>query len=302
MSWNELSARAWPPVHASRTRGRIRAVRRLVLGTAQWGNAYGVTNAVGRLSNEELASIVSVALEAGINEVDTARGYGDAEQRLRPFASSFSVTTKVSGGGDVASQVADSRAVLGVESLAGVLIHDWDALDCKGQGMSVLSFSQLLDSGAVSRVGVSVYDEAGLESAVATFDAAGVPMGVVQVPANVLDRRLDSSPVLMELAAGGTQIVVRSAFLQGVLLAAGGELADHADVVRFRSSLGSERSLLEACLSHVRALPWATHVVVGVTSAEELREIVSAWNACPPALAPKEWGSEDLELIDPRRW
>ena len=169
--------------------------------------------------------------------------------------------------------------------------------------MSVLSFSQLLDSGAVSRVGVSVYDAAGLESAVATFDAAGVPLGVVQVPANVLDRRLDSSSLLMELAAAGAQIVVRSAFLQGVLLSAGGGLADHADVVRFRSAVESSgSSLLEACLAHVRGLPWATHVVVGVTSAAELREIVAAWDACEPEWAAAELGSDDLELIDPRRW
>ncbi|HEV8025717.1 MAG TPA: aldo/keto reductase [Candidatus Nanopelagicales bacterium] len=278
-------------------------MKQLILGTAQWGNAYGVTNAVGRLSDEELASIVAVARQAGITEVDTARGYGDAEQRLRPFASDFSVTTKVSGAGDVASQVADSLDVLGVESLDGVLIHDWDGLDCKGQGTSVLSFSQLLDSGAVSRVGVSVYDAAGLESAVATFDAAGVPLGVVQVPANVLDRRLDASSLLMDLAAAGAQIVVRSALLQGVLLASGGGLADQADVVRFRSAVESSgSSLLEVCLAHVRGLPWAKHVVVGVTSASELREIVAAWDACEPELAAAEFGSDDLELIDPRRW
>ena len=272
-----------------------------MLGTAQWGNAYGVTNAIGRLPDEHLAAIVSVAREAGITEVDTARGYGDAEQRLRPFASDFLVTTKVSGGDDVAAQVADSLAVLGVDSLAGVLIHDWDVLDCKGQGMSVLTFSQLLDSGLVSRVGVSVYDAAGLESAATTFAAAGVPLGEIQVPANVLDRRLDSSSLLMELFSSGSRIVVRSAFLQGVLLASGGGLAHHPDVMRFREKVG-DGNLLSACLAHVRALPWATHVVVGVTSAAELQEIVVAWESGTPELASADVGSAELDLIDPRRW
>jgi len=105
-------------------------VQQLVLGTAQWGDSYGVTNAVGRLSDEEIASIVAVARESGIAEVDTARGYGDAEARLRPFASEFGVTTKVSGAGDVFAQVEGSLIELGVDSLAGVLIHDWDVLDC----------------------------------------------------------------------------------------------------------------------------------------------------------------------------
>ena len=275
----------------------------LMLGTAQWGSAYGATDAVGRLPEQDLAEIVEMAREAGIAEVDTARGSGDAEERLRPFARDFPMTTKVSGGGDAAAQVADSLDALGIESLAGVLIHDWNALDCKGKGMSVLTFGQLLDAGSVSRVGVSVYDAAGLESAAETFDAAGVPLGVVQVPANVLDRRLDASSLLMESASAGAQIVVRSAFLQGVLLAPGGGLADHRDVARVRSGVESSgSSLLEACLAHVKALPWATHVVVGVTSSTELREVVAAWGACDSVVAPEDWESTDLNLIDPRRW
>jgi aryl-alcohol dehydrogenase-like predicted oxidoreductase len=140
-----------------------------------------------------------------------------------------------------------------------------------------------------------------LESAASTFDAGGVPLGVVQVPANVLDRRLDSSSLLIELAAAGTHVVVRSAFLQGVLLSTGGGLANHPNVVRFRESVDST-SLLEACLGHVRGLPWATHVVVGVTSAAELSEIVAAWDSCTPALAHADLESSDLELIDPRCW
>ena len=273
----------------------------LVLGTAQWGNAYGVTNAVGRLSNEELGAIVAVAHESGVSSVDTARGYGDAEERLRPFALQFDVTTKISGGSDVAAQVEASLEALGLSSVGGVLLHDWDQLDCKGQGMSVLGFSSLLDSGQVSRVGVSVYDAAGLESAATTFAAAGVPLGEIQVPANVLDRRLDSSSLLMELFSSGSRIVVRSAFLQGVLLASGGGLAHHPDVMRFREKVG-DGNLLSACLAHVRALPWATHVVVGVTSAAELQEIVVAWESGTPELASADVGSAELDLIDPRRW
>ncbi len=191
---------------------------------------------------------------------------------------------------------------LDLDSLGGVLVHDWDAIDCKGHGMSVLAFGELLDRGVIKRAGVSIYDVAGLESAVETFDAAGVPLGAVQVPANVLDRRLDDCALLSELASGGTHVVLRSAFLQGVLLSAGGGLADHRDVVRFREwAADANVPLLEASLAHVKALPWASHVVVGVTSGAELREIADAWERCE-AISADLHGSDDLELIDPRRW
>ncbi len=274
----------------------------LVLGTAQWGHAYGVTNTSSRLEDAEISALVDASLQAGISRVDTARGYGDAEARLRPFSRDFQVTTKIGGGDDAGDQVSASLADLGVHLLDAVLIHDWDTLDDVSRMAAVRGLSGLLDDGVASRVGVSVYDAAGLEVAVEMFDAAGVRLQEVQVPANVLDRRLDESGALMDLSESGAHVVVRSVFLQGILLAPGGGLADHLDVVTFRDSIQGRSSALEACLGHVRGLPWATHVVVGATSARELSEIVTAWQSCTPGLREASLASSDLDLIDPRRW
>ncbi len=273
-----------------------------MLGTAQWGHAYGATNTVGRLSDEEVASIAALAHEAGVTDVDTARAYGDAEQRLKPFASQLSVTTKISGAGDVSGHVLDSIAVLGLDSVTAVLIHDWDELDSDRQAESALALSQLIDRGAVSRAGVSVYDVADLEAAADVFGTANVPLQEVQVPANVLDRRLDESGALADLSASGAHVVVRSVFLQGILLSPGGGLADHPDVVNFRDCIDGRSSALEACLGHAQGLPWVTHVVVGATSARELAEIVSAWQSCSPGWLEASLASSDVDLIDPRRW
>ena len=274
----------------------------LVLGTAQWGHAYGATNTAGRLEDGEIAALVDASLKAGISQVDTARGYGDAEARLRPFSRDLQVTTKISGGDDAGDQVSASMAALGAQSLDAVLIHDWDSLDDASQMAAVCGLGRLLDDGVVARVGVSVYDAAGLDAAVEMFDAARVPLQEVQVPANVLDRRLDESDVLADLSASGAHLAVRSVFLQGILLAPGGGLSDHPDVVNFRDSIEGRSSALETCLGHVRGLPWVTHVVVGATSARELSEIVTAWQSCSPGLFEASVASSDLDLIDPRLW
>ena len=52
----------------------------------------------------------------------------------------------------------------------------------------------------------------------------------------------------------------------------------------------------------MKALPWASHVVVGVTSAAELEQIASVWEECSPVLVDESCGSSDLDVIDPRRW
>lgn len=274
----------------------------LVLGTAQWGHAYGVTNTAGRLEDEEILALVDVSTRAGISRVDTARGYGDAESRLRPFSREFHVTTKISGGDDVDYLMSASMAEMGLQSLDAVLIHDWDSLDDASRMASVRGLGRLLVDGVVARVGVSVYDAAGLHAAVEMFDSAEVPLQEVQVPANVLDQRLNQLGVLADLAASGSHVVVRSVFLQGILLTPGGGLADHPDVVKFRESIEGKSSALEACLGHVRGLPWATHVVVGATSARELTEIVAAWESCTPGLLDASLASSDLDLINPQRW
>lgn len=280
------------------------AMTRLSLGTAQWGTAYGATNTVGRLSDDSLGDIVAVAREWGIEDIDTASDYGDAHRRLRPWARDFAITTKVRTSGDVGEQLFAALRDLDVDAVHSVLLHYWDEADDDDRQRAVRSLRRAVDDGLISRAGVSVYDEEGVDSAVTSFDRARVGLSALQVPANVLDRRLDASTVLSDLAAAGCEITVRSVFLQGLLLAESGGRADHPDVARFREWAATRGggTLASACLEHVRSLAWASHVVIGVTSAPELSEVCEAWTSTEGRTAPQELGSSDSSLIDPRRW
>ena len=55
--------------------------KKLILGTAQLGQKYGITNN-NRLTNSECHNLISAAIKCGINTFDTARDYGDSEQIL----------------------------------------------------------------------------------------------------------------------------------------------------------------------------------------------------------------------------
>ena len=276
---------------------------RLCLGTAQWGSGYGITNAFGRPSIEECAAIMEVALDAGIEAVDTALSYGDAQVRLRPWAHEFAITTKVSGI-DAIGQLSECLDALAVTSVDSLLLHDWDALAPDERTAAVESLGVIADRALAKRVGVSVYAERGITSAVEVFGERGVPLGVVQVPANVLDRRLDEAEVMRRYNASGTRVQVRSVFLQGLLAGpSDAALANHPDVVAFQSWCASRgMNPLAIALAHVRSLTWADDIVVGVASAGELADIVSAWNEIEPQRADTWLASLDLDLIDPRRW
>ena len=274
----------------------------LVLGTAQWGADYGVTNAIGRPTDADVERQLVPARECGITSLDTASAYGDAHERIRLLAPEFAVVTKVSGArpDQLAELVDDARVALGSPMLNGVLLHDWDALDSMTVEAAARELELQRAQGVTSAVGVSVYDEGAVARALGAFQS----LDIVQVPANALDRRLDSSAILDEVRVRGGRVQVRSALLQGVLGSdADNPFGSHPAVQSWFAHCRAQGvTPLAAALAHVKALPWCDEVVIGVADASQLEQIINAWSSVEAHLAPASLGSEDLALIDPRTW
>ena len=278
-------------------------MHQLCVGTAQWGSGYGVTNTAGRLSDDACAAIIQVMDEFDLTSIDTALAYGDAQERLRPWAREFVITTKVSGTA-VAAQLQASLVALGVDHVHTVLLHDWDALDARAREEAVTDLRRVLDERLATRVGVSIYDEVGIRTALDHFAAQGVALGAMQLPGNVLDRRLDDADVMRTLVDRGTHVQLRSVFLQGLLAqVTPSNLGAHSDVSAFHHQVAEwGLSPVDVALAHVKSLPWVDEVVIGVTSGQELRVIAESWARVDPVRAPEDLASRDLDLLDPRRW
>lgn len=277
------------------------AVQSLVLGTAQWGSDYGITNSAGRLSDAAVSAIVQTARRVGIAAIDTAAAYGDAEKRLSQWAGDFAVTTKVRGVGpsSVRAQLLSSLATAGLTSVHACLVHDWPTLTDDEAAAAVRQLRACQGDGLAGVIGVSAYEERDLDRAIASFGT----VGAVQVPVNALDRRLDGSRAIHDLRQQGAEIQARSVLLQGLLARrTGGTLGAHRDVLAFHDGCDAAGVTgVEAAVTAIRAVDWVSHVVVGATSAGELEEIARAWRA-PLARPVVVAASMDLDLIDPRRW
>lgn len=276
----------------------------LVLGTAQWGSNYGLTNAGGRLTDAALAELLEAAGGLGLALLDTAPAYGDAEARIGRMAPGLRVQTKVNVAETavpIRDQVQASCDRMGHSTLWGVLVHDWPAATSASRAVGAGALGRLVSDGLVERVGVSVYEEVDLVDLLTIFPSARV----VQVPVNLLDQRLADSELITELRSAGVRIQSRSVFLQGLLLASTPPTAfsDHPDLMRARrgaESLGI--SSLALALGFIRSHEWIDEVVVAPTSAEELLAIHSAWVEAPTDLDWASFASRDLDLLDPRRW
>ena len=201
-----------------------KAASRLVLGTAQLGMPYGIANRTGQPDFETAVSIVKIALEGGIREFDTAQAYGESETVLGRALSSLGIShdariiTKLDPRLEALQEQDIKRAVkaslerLQIPSLYGLMLHREASLDHLDKGLETALRAMVLD-GTVKHLGVSVYNPAKALQVLQsdTFD-------MVQVPANILDRRFADAGVFNLAGETGKQVYIRSVFLQGLLL------------------------------------------------------------------------------------
>ena len=73
---------------------------KLILGTAQFGMNYGINNSTGKINKSEVFEILKYAFVNGIQYLDTAPVYGDAQSIIGEFHEEhpqikFNVITKI---------------------------------------------------------------------------------------------------------------------------------------------------------------------------------------------------------------
>jgi aryl-alcohol dehydrogenase-like predicted oxidoreductase len=292
---------------------------RLALGTAQFGLPYGLGDSPRRLERGVARDILAAAWESGIDMLDTAAVYGDAEKvigELRPAGARFAVVSKTPRLGlasigpaeirSVQQAVRRSISLLGVNALDALLVHHAPDLLAKGGAGLFRALEELRDEGIIRRLGVSVYDAATLKSVL-----DGYPVAIVQLPINVLDQRFLADGTLAQLARGGIEVHARSVFLQGVLLIEPGQLPERfanirGQVRRIQSDAArAGMSPLAAALEFVAGCPGIARVVIGVNSAAQLRTDVAEFSGAGAAREKLDFGSyavQDPAMVDPRSW
>ena len=71
---------------------------KLCIGTAQFGQNYGITNEETAVDAEEAKRILEIAKRNQINTIDTAQGYGESENIIGQCGSltrDFNIITKL---------------------------------------------------------------------------------------------------------------------------------------------------------------------------------------------------------------
>jgi len=197
---------------------------KLALGTVQFGLDYGITNQDGQVSLDEAKNILDFAKDNGINTLDTAPAYGNSEKILGQISTeNFKVVTKTRhfdsleiNNSDVkllSSDFYHSLEYLRQDSVYGVLVHNADDLLKFGSEKLFKQLQELKQAEKIVKIGVSVYDHSQLQAILDNFD-----IDLVQLPFNILDRRMIDGGTFAKLQEKDIEVHARSVFLQGLLL------------------------------------------------------------------------------------
>ena len=252
---------------------------KLCLGTVQLGMKYGVNNELGRQPTEEESfAVLRAAQKSGVEFLDTASVYGEAEALLGHFGveqAGFHVISKLRPWGQqetdkaaVLLEIEASLQRLKVKHLYGYMLHRSEDMNNEAvvQGMMAAK-----EKSYTEYIGVSVYEP---EEALRVVQSGIWDM--IQIPYNVLDQRLEETDFFEIAKKNHVEVFARSAFLQGLLLMDSEHLPIHLQKARpyiekFRQIVAKNHyTPEEGAMLYSYCHPGIDYVVFGVDTEEQL--------------------------------
>lgn len=301
------------------------SISKLSLGTVALGIDYGIFKHQVKPKSQESFKILSHALKYGINTLDTARTYGEAESLIgehftQDEKKNLTIITKfkISKAGIINKDIARKEAL---ESLRTSLLHlkldkipiclfhmDPDLMI--NQVLEILPelFIELKNEGLIDHAGISVYWPEDIESCLehSIIEA-------IQAPINIFDQRLLNANVLTKIKLKNRLFFARSVFMKGLLLmdpaSLKGNLVKAIPFIKRLHELAelSKISVAQLIFSYVRDLNGVTSIVFGVEKTEQIEQNIQLYHG--PALTKELRELIDIsfknipeEIITPKYW
>lgn len=262
---------------------------KIILGTAQLGLNYGITNQYGKPSLEKSLRIIKTALYNNITEFDTARAYGDSETVLgiaRETFGEMNIITKLDPLKNldkmstikeihelVDNSIKTSLKNLKLHKLNTLLLHRVNHYNNK------VVWNYLLDKKKekkIEKLGVSVYS---VNEAIIALKDKNIQH--IQLPINILDEQWFCNDFL-ELINKRTDVIVhcRSIFLQGILLSSKDKWPkleninadEYVENLNMLVKKFGFKNKIELCLSYVKSIEWIDGLLMGVDTVDQLNE------------------------------
>jgi len=298
--------------------------KELILGGAQLGGSYGITNA--SFSEKEAIKVIRHSINNGITTFDTAPSYNRSEYILGKAINSYgysckskiNIITKTPINIMHFHSVSDihfylrksldrSLEFLMTDSLYAILVHHIEDLKFS-YGKHLWEFLKKMQiSGKVKKIGFSLYDISQDFKIIEELKP-----DIIQVPINILNIDFLKEELIYIKNCIGCEIHARSIFLQGVLLQDVSWFTGFFQPMRDWMNeihLFCKKNSIEKynlMLHIVKMASFVDAIVVGISDTHQLFHLLEVWekqilvshnieNELPKYNGPRE-------LIDPRMW
>ena len=297
---------------------------KIILGTAQLGLNYGITNNNGKPDLETSLKIIKTALNNNITDFDTARAYGDSEKIIGIANEQFTkmnIITKLdtlqglnelSSKDDIINEInvsiETSLNFLKMNRIDTLLLHRFSHYNNKIIWNYLL---KLKKNNKIKNIGVSVYY---VEEAIEALKDKEIEH--IQLPINILDGSWFSKEFL-ELVKIRKDVTIhcRSIFLQGILVSSKDKWPklDNINSEEYVNNLNKLVNIfnfnnkIELCLSFIKSIDWIDGLLMGVDNVSQLEENIKLFNI--RKLEKKEFDLVKLifknvpkNLLNPSMW
>lgn len=289
------------------------------LGTVQFGLDYGFTK---RKTQEEVNDILNVAVENDINLIDTAREYGDSEEKIgvfnKEFDNDFVIATKLSLIDDlnnlsysflkkhIQQSVNDSLSNLNLDNIPILQLHQVD-MELYNNSDFWSCIEDIKQDKLIDNFGVSVYDT---DDTQFLLDNHGDIIDFIQIPYNIFDRRFDS--IFEQIKINNIDVISRSTFLKGIIPSPVDNIPSELnDIIPYKLKLESASENAGVRVDELATLfvyynKNISSTIFGVNSPEELKNNIDTIKQFNEDILDEidfnELSVSEVKLIDPRQW
>ena len=181
------------------------------------------------------------------------------------------------------------------------MVHDYKDLLGKRGKTYLLALQKLKNKKIVNKIGLSIYDPEELKQIWKFWKP-----DLVQFPINPLDNRILNSAWIDILKKYRVKMYARSIFLQGLLVNDyhSFKINKNYKIIlnKFKNWCSINNiSPIRACLDFVRQFQKIDYVVTGFNNYNHLKEIIDIFKK-KKLIIPKKFSTNQINLIDPRKW
>ena len=280
-----------------------RAMRSITLGCAQFGKGYGFYINTPEMSSGEIAQILDLAFDNGVETLDLAQGYEGVIKNLSEIGldNRFKLGTKVKYGNSSAESLSEALAsdlkALNAKQFESILIHDWSDLTSSQRDSALSLLAELKKLGVAKFIGISVYEKSELLEINREID-------IVQAPLNYFYTEFLFDKEARNLAKNGVTFHARSIFHQGTLLNTRTLPSNFKTETNNYEEYCKDHGLtsLQGALSIFDSQDLFKNLVIGVSNANQLGEIIQSPVTSINSMLDEVPTGLPKQLIDPRLW